>query len=175
MRHKVAGKQLSRNTAHRRALRRNMTKSLFQHEAIRTTEVKAKELRRFAERLITVAKTGTLAARRQVISVLGDGVMANDEGDIQDKTIVQKLFDEIAPRYASRPGGYTRIVHLADRRIGDAGKQVLLQLVEASDSGAGQSGSGRRQRRAAKRQEAAKAVDTAPASQDAEEKPADQQ
>ena len=160
MRHKVAGKQLSRNTAHRRAMRRNMTRSLFQHEAIRTTEVKAKELRRFAERMITLAKSGTLHARRQVISALGDGIMADDEGNILDNTVVQKLFSEIAPRYATRNGGYTRIIHLSERRIGDAGKQVLLQLVEADAKSSSSEGSGRRQRRAAKRVEAAAAQES---------------
>lgn len=130
MRHGVTGKQLSRNTAHRLAMRRNMAASLFQHGAIRTTDVKAKELRRFAERMITIAKKGTLHARRQVIAALRDRAMVNDEGVQDEKTVVQKLFDEIAPRYANRPGGYTRIIRLAERRIGDAGKQVVLQLVE---------------------------------------------
>lgn len=132
MRHRRAGKQLSRNTAHRKALRRNMAASLFEHGAIRTTEAKAKELKGFVEKLITVARKGTLAARRQVLSVLNDRFMADKEndGELLDKTVVQKLFDEIAPRYVNRPGGYTRIIRLAERRIGDAGKQVVLQLVE---------------------------------------------
>ncbi len=132
MRHRKAGKQLSRNTAHRKALRRNMAACLFEHGAIRTTEAKAKELKGFVEKLITVARKGTLAARRQVLATLNDRFMADKEndGELLDKTVVQKLFDEIAPKYVNRPGGYTRIIHLAERRIGDAGKQVLLQLVE---------------------------------------------
>ena len=130
MRHGIAGKQLSRSTAHRKAMRRNMAASLIQHGAIRTTEVKAKELRGFVEKLITVAKKGTLHARRQVISTLNDRLMADNKGEILDKTVVQKLFSEVAPSYASRQGGYTRIIHLAERRIGDAGRQVMLQLVE---------------------------------------------
>ena len=130
MRHGIAGKQLSRSTSHRKALRRNMASSLIQHGAIRTTEVKAKELRGFVEKLITVAKKGTLHARRQVISTLNDRLMADDKGEILDKTVVQKLFSEVAPSYANRQGGYTRIIHLAERRIGDAGRQVMLQLVE---------------------------------------------
>jgi large subunit ribosomal protein L17 len=139
MRHRVFGKQLSRNTAHRRSLRRNMAASLFQHGTIRTTVVKAKELRSFVEKLITLARRGTLDARRRVIAILRDRDIHTwdaTEKDyvLEDKTVVQKLFDEIAPRYATRPGGYTRIIHLADRRIGDGGEQVLLQLVEQAGS-----------------------------------------
>ena len=132
MRHRVAGKQLSRSTSHRKALRRNMAASLIEHGAIRTTDIKAKELRGFVEKLITIAKKNTLHARRRVISLLNDRAIANSEGVIQDKSVVQKLFDEVAPRYANRNGGYTRIIRLAERRIGDAGKQALIQLVEES-------------------------------------------
>jgi large subunit ribosomal protein L17 len=107
-----------------------MAASLFQHGAIRTTPPKAKELRRFAERLITIAREGTLHARRRVIALLRDRAMTDNDGEFLDKTVVQKLFDEIAPKYVDRPGGYTRIIRLAERRIGDAGEQVLLQLVE---------------------------------------------
>ena len=130
MRHRVFGKQLSRNTAHRRALRRNMAASLFEHGTIRTTTVKAKEIRPFVEKLITLARQGTLAARRRVISILQDRDIVDAKGELADKTVVQKLMSEIAPRYADRPGGYTRIIRLADRCIGDGGEQVLLQLVE---------------------------------------------
>jgi len=107
-----------------------MAASLIQHGAIRTTATKAKELRGFVERLITIARRNTLHARRQVIAALQDRYMTDDEGEFLDQTVVQKLFSEVAPKYASRPGGYTRIIHLSDRRIGDAGRQVLLQLVE---------------------------------------------
>ncbi|MFB3893377.1 MAG: 50S ribosomal protein L17 [Phycisphaerae bacterium] len=170
MRHRVFGKQLSRNTAHRKALRRNMAASLIEHGAIRTTVVKAKELRPFVERLITTARRGTLHARRQVISMLRDRGMVDKEGDWLDKSVVQKLMDEVAPRYADRPGGYTRIIRLSERRIGDAGEQCLLQLVEEKPASAGDqvpaSGS-RRRRRAAKRHEAA----AKPAEGKPEEKP----
>ncbi len=125
-----------------------MAASLIEHGAIRTTNVKAKELRPFIEGLITIAKKNTLHARRQVVALLRDRAIANDEGEIQDQSVVQKLFSEIAPRYASRNGGYTRIIRLAERRIGDAGKQSLLQLVEETkatgETAAG--GSGRRKR-----------------------------
>lgn len=138
MRHRIFGKQLSRNTAHRRALRRNMAASLFEHGTIRTTAVKAKEIRPFVEKLITLARQGTLAARRRVISILQDRDIVDAKGDLADKTVVQKLMTEIAPRYADRPGGYTRIIRLADRRIGDGGEQVLLQLVEQVAAGEGE-------------------------------------
>ncbi|MDY7009400.1 MAG: 50S ribosomal protein L17 [Planctomycetota bacterium] len=133
MRHRIAGKQLSRTTSHRKAMRRNLAASLIEHGAVRTTPTKAKEVRPFVERLITIARAGTLHARRQVIALLGDRAMTDSEsGELDDRTVIAKLFDEIAPKYADRPGGYTRIIHLPERRIGDAGKQVLLQLVEQS-------------------------------------------
>ncbi len=130
-----------------------MAQSLFQHGAIRTTEPKAKELRKFVERLITIAKKGTLYARRRVIAEMRDRAMADNDGEIQDQSVVQKLFSEVAPRYANRAGGYTRIIHLAERRIGDAGSQVLLQLVEETpiETPASPSTSSRRKARADKR------------------------
>jgi large subunit ribosomal protein L17 len=178
MRHRVAGRALSRTSSHRRALRRNQAASLFQHGAIRTTEAKAKELRRFAEKLITIAKKGTLHARRRVISLLQDREMVfvkaggqNPSEDIEytGQTVVQKLFDEIAPKYADRPGGYTRIIRLADRRIGDAGQQVLLQLVEESLEEHETAVAGKRKARAAKRHDAIEAAVPAAAEAPAEE------
>lgn len=161
MRHRVSGRHLGRSPSHRKALRRNMAASLLEHGAIRTTEAKAKELRRFVEKLITAAKAGTLHARRRVISQLGDRQAFDKEGEELDQTVVQKLFDEIVPRYMDRPGGYTRIIRLAERRIGDAGRQVLLQLVEetgAQEADEPESPS-RRRRRATRRIEAAGAVE----------------
>ncbi len=160
MRHRVDGKKLNRTTSHRRAMWRNMASSLIQHGAIRTTEAKAKQVRRIVEKLITTAKEGTLHARRRVIADLMDVEMFNDDGESLEQTVVQKLFSEIAPRYADRPGGYTRIIHLAERRIGDAGRQVILQLVEesAAESAPASSGSSRRKARAAKRYDAVEAV-----------------
>ena len=171
MRHRNAGKQLSRTTSHRVALRRNMASSLIQHGAIRTTGPKAKELRGFVEKLITMARKGTLHARRQVIALLQDRAMADNDGELMEKSVVQKLFDEVAPRYANRPGGYTRIIRLAERRIGDAGSQVLMQLVEeatAETKGEASKTAGRRARRTAKLQAAAAA-----AAQPAEQAPAE--
>jgi len=135
MRHRVAGKELSRTSEHRLALRRNMAASLFEHETISTTLVKAKEVRGFAEKLITQAKKGTLVARRRVIAMLNnrDIVKEEDGQVVKTGTVVGKLFSDIAPRYLDRPGGYTRIIKLAKRRLGDAGPLVLLQLVGAGD------------------------------------------
>jgi len=134
-----------------------MAHSLIEHGAIRTTEPKAKELRRFVERIITLAREGTLHSRRRVLAEMGDRSIVDTEGEVQDKTVVQKLFDEIAPRYTDRPGGYTRIIRLPDRRIGDAGVQVLLQLVEETPAAEapGGSRSARRRARAKKRREQA--------------------
>ena len=171
MRHRVAGKQLSRTTSHRRALRRNMASSLFEHGAIKTTEAKAKELRRFVEKLITTAKKGTLAARRRVIQLLQDRdiyTFNEAENDYEfETTVVAKLFSEIAPKYTDRPGGYTRIIRIAERRIGDGGKQVILQLVEEEIQSKDKQ-AGKRQAKAAKRHEAVE--EAAKAEAPAEEK-----
>lgn len=117
MRHQKQRGKLSRDSAHRRALLMNLSKSVIEHGAIKTTEAKAKALRPELEALITLAKRGDLAARRQALSALG-----------QDKYAVHRLFAEVAPRYASRPGGYTRIMKLAERRS-DATQMVLIELV----------------------------------------------
>jgi large subunit ribosomal protein L17 len=167
MRHRLATKHFNRTSKHRTAMRRNMAASLIEHGSIRTTEAKAKHLKRFVEKLITVAKKGTLHARRKVIARLQDRDIytydpKTDDYDLEDQTVVQKLFDVIAPRYADRPGGYTRIIHLAERRLGDAGKQVILQLIEDEPSRAGLGGEGKRNARAAKRSKAAEGIgDTA--------------
>jgi large subunit ribosomal protein L17 len=112
-------------------MRRNLVSSLFEHETISTTIEKAKEVSPFAEKLITLAKEGTLAARRRAIALLGNReITAEEDGKIVSKgTIIGKLFSEIAPRYLDRPGGYTRIIRLSLRRLGDNGRVVLLQLV----------------------------------------------
>jgi len=122
---------LSRTKEHRLAMRRNMVASLFQHETISTTIEKAKEVKPFAEKLITLAKKGTLPARRRVISMLGNRDIFELEGGemVRKGTVVGKLFTELAPRYLDRPGGYTRIIRLSLRRLGDNGELVLLQLL----------------------------------------------
>ncbi len=163
MRHRIAGKHLNRTASHRKALRRNLAASLIEHGTIRTTPAKAKEVRPFVERLITIAGKGTLHARRRVIALLQDRAMVDKENrdELAEQTVVQKLFDEVAPRYVDRSGGYTRIIRLPERRIGDAGQQVLLQLVEESPAAASPESPGTtsaRRRRAARRAEAAKAA-----------------
>jgi len=105
MRHRIAGGQLNRTSAHRTALRRNLTASLFEHETISTTKQKAKHVRSFAEKLITLAKKGDLAARRRAISLLGGDrdMVADEQGQVVKKgTIVGKLFSELGPRYLDR-------------------------------------------------------------------------
>ncbi|MHC4114296.1 MAG: 50S ribosomal protein L17 [Planctomycetota bacterium] len=135
MRHKVAGRRLGRDSEHRLAMRRNIVASLFEHETISTTLEKAKEVKAFAEKLITLAKQGTLSARRRAIALLGNRDILGDENGkvIKKGTVIGKLFSELGPRYLDRPGGYTRIIHLAMRRLGDNGQLVLLQLVGAEE------------------------------------------
>jgi len=131
MRHKVVGRRLSVTPSHRRAILRNLSQSLFEHGQIKTTLPKAKELVRFVEPLITLARKNTLHARRLVISRLHDRFMA-DPGDpemLADDTIVQKLFKVIGPHFKDRNGGYTRIVKTSEWRVGDAGDLVIIQLV----------------------------------------------
>ncbi len=138
MRHRVAGAHLNRTSAHRLALRRNMASSLFEHETISTTIQKAKNVRGFAEKMITLAKKGDLASRRRAISLLGNRAIYKDQDghNVKTGTVVGKLFSELGPRYLDRPGGYTRIIRLAKRRLGDNGQLVLLQLVGQEEDGA---------------------------------------
>lgn len=116
MRHRKKGRKLNRSASHRRAMLRNMASSLFLHGRIETTTAKAKELRPYAERLITLAKRGDLHARRLAAAKM------------QGRDAVGKLFDEIGPRYQDRPGGYTRILKLGARK-GDAAEMALIELV----------------------------------------------
>jgi len=136
MRHQVAGKHLGRTSAHRKALRRNLAASLFEHGTISTTPEKAKFVRPFAEKLITLAKDGSLHARRRAIKLLQNRRICRvEKGEpVEAGTVVKKLFDEIGPGFAGRNGGYTRMIRLPWRRIGDNGKLVLLQLVGAEES-----------------------------------------
>ncbi|HBG27744.1 MAG: 50S ribosomal protein L17 [Planctomycetes bacterium GWF2_41_51] len=131
MRHRIAGGQLNRTSAHRVALRRNLAASLFEHETISTTMPKAKHVKSFVEKLITLAKKGDLAARRRAIALLGNrNIVEEVDGEIKKKgTVIGKLFSEIGPRYLDRAGGYTRIIKLAKTRLGDNSPLVLLQLV----------------------------------------------
>lgn len=116
MRHGKSGRKLGRNTSHRNALLRNMVTSLFEHGRIQTTDAKAKEVRRVAEKLITLGRKGSLHARRQAL------------GYMRSKDVVAKLFEEIAPKFTTRPGGYTRIIKTGFRR-GDNASLSVLELV----------------------------------------------
>jgi large subunit ribosomal protein L17 len=119
MRHLKRGRKLNRTPTHRRAMLRNLVTSLFRHGRVMTTPAKAKEARPFAERLVTLAKDGSLHARRRAIALL------------HDKHIVSELFSEIGPRYKDRPGGYCRILRSPRHRIGDGAPLALFELVEA--------------------------------------------
>jgi large subunit ribosomal protein L17 len=131
MRHQIDVKHFGRTSAHRQAMRRNLTASLFEHGTISTTREKAKFVKPFAEKIITLAKQGTLHARRQAIALLQDRDICKVEDGVPVKvnTVIRKLFSEIAPRFAERNGGYTRIIRLPLRRVGDNSRLVLLQLM----------------------------------------------
>ena len=140
MRHRVAGVKLNRSPAHRRALFRNLVTALLQHEAVRTTDAKAKELKRWGDRMITLGKNGTLHARRRAAAL------------VRRASVVRKLFAELAPRYAGRAGGYVRVVKLGVR-AGDAASLSLVELVDRP--GQGTDGTGKK-KKAPRRKEAAK-------------------
>src|SRR5688572_16196885 len=156
MRHLLSGRQLSRNSPHRHAMLRNMSVSLLRHETIRTTTPKAKELRRVVEPLITLAKKDSEANRRVAFSRL------------RDSEVVTKLFEDLGPRFKARPGGYTRILHLAPRP-GDSAPMSLMQLVDGPAAKAGEApadsaeGGAKKKRAPAKKKAKAAASDEAPA------------
>jgi large subunit ribosomal protein L17 len=157
MRHRKAGRHLNRNAAHRRSLFRNLSRALFTHESIVTTVPKAKELRPYVERLITFAKkanaiivaaqgkgeaeekkakVAALHYRRQAMALLGPihgtGIWDKNDESTGD-TVLKKLFREIGPRYADRPGGYTRVLKLHTRRLGDAGHTAVIELLKGGE------------------------------------------
>lgn len=157
MRHGLSGRQLSRNTPHRWAMLRNMAASLLRHETIKTTIPKAKELRRYVEPLITLGKTDSQANRRRAFAKL------------RDEEVVTKLFDELGPRFKARPGGYTRILHMATR-AGDNADMALMALVDraAPAAEAPAADAGEKKPKARKKKAAPEAEAAAPA---AEKKP----
>jgi large subunit ribosomal protein L17 len=191
MRHRVDGFKLGRDAEDRRALRRNLAAALFIHGQITTTPAKARSVKPFVEKLITAARKGDLASRRRVIAELQDRIIVKNDLDedvkrnkygelISGPRLVKKLFDEIAPRYKDRPGGYTRIIKLARHRIADGGDLAVLQLVGTEETGPQVGGQlSRRRNKANHRMEVAakarKARAQAPAGEAAkavEEKPA---
>jgi large subunit ribosomal protein L17 len=127
MRHKIAGKRLDRHQGARNALRKTLVKQLFEHERIRTTKAKAQAIRGQAEKLITLAKRGNAAAEENPAKMVHARRLAAARMD--DPAAVRMLFDEIAPRYTDRPGGYTRMLKLGPR-VGDRAEMVILELVE---------------------------------------------
>jgi len=141
MRHGLSGRQLSRNSTHRWAMLRNMAASLLRHEAIRTTVPKAKELRRYVEPLITLGKTDSMANRRRAFARL------------RDAEVVEKLFGDIGPRFKTRPGGYTRILHMANR-AGDNADMALMALVEQAAAAAAAADEGEKKPKARRRKAA---------------------
>jgi large subunit ribosomal protein L17 len=160
MRHGLTGRQLSRNSTHRWAMLRNMAASLLRHETIRTTVPKAKELRRFVEPLITLGKTDSQANRRRAFSKL------------RDTEIVTKLFDELGPRFKARPGGYTRILHMATR-AGDNADMALMALVAQAAPAADEkpAGEAKKKPRASRKKDAAPEAEAAAAAEPAAKKP----
>ncbi|MBY0526838.1 MAG: 50S ribosomal protein L17 [Gemmataceae bacterium] len=168
MRHLKAGRKLGRNATHRLALMRNLTRALIEHERIVTTVEKAKEARRFIERIITLAKKGTLHARRLVRARLGSVATAellDKEEEFTGDTVLSKLFKDVAPRFQDRPGGYTRIIKRHERRLGDAGHTAFLELLKAGETKV-------RARTPAPAPTAPRVTETAPPK--AEEKPAEE-
>jgi large subunit ribosomal protein L17 len=138
MRHLKSGRKLNRSSSHRWALMRNLITSLLRDERIQTTDPKAKEVRRWADRVITLGKQGSLHARRQALGI------------VCDKAIVRKLFDTLAPRFKDRPGGYTRIIKIRRRR-GDAAPISLIELVGSADNAAAPSGGRKTRERRSRR------------------------
>ncbi len=145
MRHQKKGRKLGRNSPHRTSMKRNLLMALFSHERITTTIPKAKELRPYVERLITLAKRGvesgdpikSLHARRLVMARLGPVAkveILDAKGDGTGETVIDKLFKNIAPRFKGRPGGYTRIMKLTKRRLGDAGETAFIELLKEGET-----------------------------------------
>lgn len=149
MRHRKRGRQLGRNTNHRRALYRNLVTSLLEHERIETTEAKAKEIRGFTDRMITLGKQGDLAARRRALAFL------------RSKSVVSKLFDEVAGRFTGRPGGYTRLIKTR-RRVGDTAPLVAIELVVRGAAQTGKATSDKEGKKAAKAPAGGEAAAAAP-------------
>ncbi len=161
MRHGLTGRQLSRNAPHRAAMLRNMAASLLRHETIRTTAPKAKELRRFVEPLITLGKTDNASNRRVAFSRL------------RDPEVVTKLFDELGPRFKARPGGYTRILRMANR-VGDNADMALMALVDraaTAEAPAAEAGAGDKKAKPRRKKAAAPAADASAEAPATEKKP----
>lgn len=132
MRHLQIGRKLGVDSSHRDALLRTLTLSLIEHEAIKTTKARAKELRWFADRVVTLAKRGDVHARRHMIKLLGS-TQTNHAGENRVRNAIEKVYSTLVPRYKTRPGGYTQILHLLDRRAGDNSEMVLMRYIPSAD------------------------------------------
>jgi large subunit ribosomal protein L17 len=144
MRHLKSGRKLNRTSAHRKALFRNLVTSLIEHEHVRTTDAKAKELRRVADRMVTLGKRGSLDARRRALAY------------IRSRAVVGKLFGEVAERFRERPGGYTRIVKLGHRH-GDAASMSIIELTDRGEAAKAEAEKKRERRRRAAEKKASQA------------------
>lgn len=181
MRHRKAGYKLGRTEAHRTSTLRNLAAGLFEHGQITTTLPKAKAVQPFVEKIITRAKKGDIHARRIVAAKLNDRVMADNEDLVERNRygelrkgpkLVKHVMEEVAPRFADRAGGYTRIVRLGTRRIGDSAELCVIQLVGDEDGPEIRAGKGNRRKQADKRSDFAKKV-LKPAKAKKESKPAE--
>ncbi|MEZ6196010.1 MAG: 50S ribosomal protein L17 [Planctomycetota bacterium] len=126
MRHRVAGRKLNRSPSHRKALRENLASALIEHHRIITTVAKAKEIRPYVEKLVTLARVKNVANVRRAVALLGNSA--------HSKALAKHLFDEIAPTMEGRPGGYTRILRLSERRLGDGSEKALIEFVNYAPS-----------------------------------------
>lgn len=158
--HRIRGRQLSRDTEHRAALRRNLVQSLFEHGKVRTTLPRAKEVRAFAEKLITLARTDSVNTRRRVTALLHDRRLVDEKQEFTGEKVVQKLFKDVAPKFVGRNGGYTRVIKLSDFRIGDGGDLVILQLLteESKPTGAARRSAGLRRKHNERKQQFASRI-----------------
>ncbi len=132
MRHLQIGRKLGVDSSHRDALLRTLTLSLIEHEAIKTTKARAKELRWFADRVVTLAKRGDIHARRHMVKLLGS-TQNSKPGENRVRNAIDKVYTTLVPRFKTRPGGYTQILHLLDRRAGDNSEMVLMRYIPSPD------------------------------------------
>lgn len=173
MRHAQIGRKLGVDSSHRIALLRSLTLALIEKETIRTTTARAKELRWYAERMVTLAKRGDISARRHMIKLLGSN-QTSVPGENRVRNAIARVYSELVPRFKTRPGGYTQILHLVDRRPGDNAEMVLIRYLPAEeDAKGGKKGSAKGDKSQAPKKEAKKAKAEAAADSHSSKKAAD--
>lgn len=165
MRHRVAGRKLNVDSSHRVALLRSLTLALIEKETIKTFPSRAKEMRWYADRVITLAKRGDIAARRHIVKLLGSSENVAG-GPNRVRTAVDKLYTTYVPRFKTRPGGYTRIVRLVKRRFGDNSEMCIIQYLPSDDQGKKAEPKAKKAAKVAKPAKEAKQAKTAKAAQD---------